>query len=589
MSFLKSWDFGCSSSSVNRTIVSPDPTIAPRPLRPGENAYEIEKVLIVSSHLARRSEQTAQLLAAAQRQPFDLVIVDEAHHARISGEGTKSKRNRLLTLLDGLNDQRTARTLWLLTATPMQTSVTDLHCLLAAVGLANPFDDIARFERYYEELVKPQPDWEAIQSIMSRSPVRDATSSYDQDEMAFLQASTRRIGHANTLRIQRYTDGSKGLEETVLHSDFLRHPESQDVLREWLRLHGPVERFVTRHTRATLRDYIARGLLDQPLASRDVASPGIPFSDPERELFKDLRDHIQRLEQAVGAHVGRTQLILNNYEQRLTSSWAAIEKSLFSRLEKTPLRLEDDDDDDDVDGDEIDHTTTIPLLPAEKEQIRGYIQKLNEIQRVDSKFALLEKCIREARDGAEAIIVFTQFTDTLDYLRDKLTPVLGQVLATYSGEGGRLYESGDWMPMSKAHLVDAVRSGRVQVLLATDAAAEGLNLQTCSYLVNYDMPWNPMRVEQRIGRIDRLGQRRSIVTIKNFFVSDVERNRYHALADRIVDFNTYIGGLPPILGVVEPDFIRNPLRDMNQSTIVVDDQLPIPQYQTSPITGAGIC
>lgn len=59
---------------------------------------------------------------------------------------------------------------------------------------------------------------------------------------------------------------------------------------------------------------------------------------------------------------------------------------------------------------------------------------------------------------------------------------------------------------SKRDLVEEVRARRITVLLATDAASEGLNLQTCSYLINYDMPWNPMRVEQRIGRIDRLGQ-----------------------------------------------------------------------------------
>ena len=78
------------------------------------------------------------------------------------------------------------------------------------------------------------------------------------------------------------------------------------------------------------------------------------------------------------------------------------------------------------------------------------------------------------------------------------------------------------------------REGKADVLLCTDAAAEGLNFQFCGALVNYDMPWNPMRVEQRIGRIDRLGQRYPIIRIVNLHYADtVEADVYQALRERI--------------------------------------------------------
>jgi hypothetical protein len=92
------------------------------------------------------------------------------------------------------------------------------------------------------------------------------------------------------------------------------------------------------------------------------------------------------------------------------------------------------------------------------------------------------------------------------------------------------------------------REGSADVLLCTDAAAEGLNFQFCGALVNFDMPWNPMRVEQRIGRIDRLGQRYPDIRIINLHYSDtVEADVYVALRHRIGLFEQVVGGLQPIL------------------------------------------
>ena len=90
------------------------------------------------------------------------------------------------------------------------------------------------------------------------------------------------------------------------------------------------------------------------------------------------------------------------------------------------------------------------------------------------------------------------------------------------------------------------------MLVCTDAAAEGLNLQNCGSLFNYDMPWNPMKVEQRIGRIDRSGQRRHEVRIRHFmYEGTVEADVYAALGDRIDWFETVVGDLQPILQAVQ--------------------------------------
>src|SRR5438309_1636968 len=117
--------------------------------------------------------------------------------------------------------------------------------------------------------------------------------------------------------------------------------------------------------------------------------------------------------------------------------------------------------------------------------------------------------------------------------------------ACNSGRGGERWQEGKWVTVSKETIKTAFRSSQeVKVLLCTESASEGLNLQTCGVLINYDMPWNPMRVEQRIGRIDRIGQTYERVWIRNYFYGDtVEALVYQRLGDRIDWFQTVIGDL----------------------------------------------
>jgi hypothetical protein len=119
----------------------------------------------------------------------------------------------------------------------------------------------------------------------------------------------------------------------------------------------------------------------------------------------------------------------------------------------------------------------------------------------------------------------------------------------FSGRGGEVRNTdGTWTLITRDEVKRRFKEGRSEVLVCTDAAAEGLNFQFCGALVNYDMPWNPMRVEQRIGRIDRLGQRFSDIRIINLHYEDtVEADVYRALRSRISIFEKVVGGLQPIL------------------------------------------
>ena len=172
--------------------------------------------------------------------------------------------------------------------------------------------------------------------------------------------------------------------------------------------------------------------------------------------------------------------------------------------------------------------------------------------KVDSKArVLIEQLSRLFHDDPNAkVLLFTQFRETQRFLEE-------QLLA--KGWSVNLFH-GQMSPADKDSAVERFRNDTgQQILVSTEAGGEGRNFQFCHMLVNYDLPWNPMRVEQRIGRIDRIGQN-NVVSIFNLWVKDtIEERVLDVLEKRIRVFEETVGGLDPILGDTESD-IRNILR-----------------------------
>src|SRR5262249_11943519 len=151
--------------------------------------------------------------------------------------------------------------------------------------------------------------------------------------------------------------------------------------------------------------------------------------------------------------------------------------------------------------------TSPAVAQAELREVDRLLGELQALQGRDTKRdRFFDELKRVTADGRPTL-VFTEYADTLEYLRDRLAPHYGTALGCYSGEGGQVTDGETWRAVSKDAITLALRDGRLQVLLCTDAASEGLNLQAAGAVINYDLPWNPSKVEQRIGRIDRIGQK----------------------------------------------------------------------------------
>ncbi|MCX7622603.1 MAG: DEAD/DEAH box helicase [Thermomicrobium sp.] len=316
-----------------------------------------------------------------------------------------------------------------------------------------------------------------------------------------------------------------------------------------------------RHTRALLRRYRAQGVLDQPLAEREPRVVWVELSDRERALYDRIEEYIAEFYTRLERERPGLGFVMTVYRRRLTSSFAAVRLSLQRRLEflsrqRADVGLTEEDlGEADLDRDVSEQLAAMDWTAAEglAEEIgylRGFLAELDALSG-DSKRERLAAVLEELFAEVETVAVFTEYYDTLVDLREALAAVYGRSVACYSGRGGELWQDGEWRPVGRAELAALFRAGRVRVLLCTDAASEGLNLQTCGALVNYDLPWNPMRVEQRIGRFDRIGQRYRRVRIVHMLYRDtVEAEIYRRLGERIAWFCDVVGELQPILSRV---------------------------------------
>ena len=502
----------------------------------------------------RRRERQRVLLEDAA--PWDLIVLDEAHHARRRGAGgqTEGGANQLLRLMRRLRNRTEG--LVLLTATPMQVHPVELWDLLSLFGLPREWTAQA-FVEFFE--------------LSERTDV----SPDGFETMARLFQASERLGRAEGDSKDRHLRGLTRLKaRRVLRAlrDRARTPRRQLDSRErtaavgLLRAYTPVRLLVSRHTRELLRRYCKEGLLETRLAVRKVEDRFLEMTLDERNLYIAVEDYISTTYNKASASQRRAVgFIMTIYRRRLASSCRALRNTLGRRLDAAeglasahPLGWDEDLSDDELsdsalamDADGITAAERKALEVEESTEIRRLLDMAERLP-PDSKLDELRSILRELRGPTGRYVhmmIFSQYTDTIDFLREELGKERGLRLMCFTGRGGEVPGGdGSWHSISRDEAKRRFRAGEADILLCSEAAAEGLNFQFCGALVNYDMPWNPMRVEQRIGRIDRLGQEHATIQIFNLHYADtVEADIYQALSERINLFQGVVGHLQPIL------------------------------------------
>ncbi len=322
------------------------------------------------------------------------------------------------------------------------------------------------------------------------------------------------------------------------------------------------------------------------------------LSREERVLYENVTEYVRTQFNRIDEleHGGRRSAIgfaLTILQRRLASSPAAIYHSIRRRREKLEARLKEEQDrpegilqppefsydinlDEDLDdapdreveaieAELVDHATaakTVAQLEEEIEILRGLEAQAYRLRQSskDNKWLQLLSLLqdtpemKQAGGTARKLVIFTEHRDTLDYLVDNLNRVIGRPEAVVTIHGGARREERRKVEEDFRHDAD------VQILVATDAAGEGINLQSAHLMVNYDLPWNPNRLEQRFGRIHRIGQK-EVCHLWNLVAGETREGAvYKRLLEKIARERDRLNG--QVFDVLGELFRETPLRQL---------------------------
>ena len=474
-----------------------------------ENPFKYNAVVISSMHYAKR-----QSLKIREIQ-WDLVIIDEAHKLR-NAYRLSNKIGQEIRW--AINDRRTL----LLTATPLQNSLLELFGLSTLID-ESLFGDVTSFRTQYMRAGYDLDDLRnRIQAFSHRTLRRQV--------LEYIQFTERR------LFTRRFTPTQQEHALYVAVSDFLKREDNYALPKG------------QRH--------LIILLVRKVLASSPHAVAGTLKKIQERLIR--LKENVENKVDLIGSIISEEDLdeelldeILEDYEE-------------MKEFE------EEADENDEPSEDEID----LEKLQAEIDELGDYIRWTKSIG-IDTKTKALIKALEigfeemAKFDANQKAVVFTESLRTQYFLKDFLEAngYAGQVL-TFNGtnrdpDSTTIYNqwysenketgkaSGSKPVDIRAAIIDRFSKDK-KILIATEAAAEGINLQFCSLVINFDLPWNPQRIEQRIGRCHRYGQKHDVVVI-NFLNewNEADQRVYELLESKFNLFTGVFGASDEVLGTLE--------------------------------------
>ena len=444
----------------------------------------------------RASAQLAKFLEENEGDEplFDLLVIDESHHLR----NTETQSNLIARRLAPV-----AQNTVLLSATPIHLRNKDLFALL---NLVDP--DTYREPTVLEEIVTAnRPLIEAREALLSGKAKNEVLQIALQAQQSPLLAEAKQIATiirdlntaADALEVSDRAHFAGRFEQANLLANTVNRTRRRDV--EGFR--------IIRHVEA------------YPATMHEV----------EREVYDAITDVVHRY--AFERDISAGFLLAT--PQRLLASClpAAIEHW------RQGLRDQGDEDQalDDSNGNDAE---VIGPLVAELARASEKAPARTVLEANDSKFEQFEGAVREflRQTPEEKVIVFSSFRPTLEYLARRLNSLGIGTITVHGGTSDR------------SQAIDEFRSSdSVRILLSSEVSSEGVDLQFCRVVINYDLPWNPMRVEQRIGRVDRLGQASETVSVVNLYHrGTIDERIYTRLYERLKLCENALGGFEAVLG-----------------------------------------
>ncbi|MGE3703276.1 MAG: SNF2-related protein, partial [Hyphomicrobiaceae bacterium] len=504
------------------------------------------RIGIVSTGLMMRNSQEKQHLLGLR---YGLLILDEAHKARTrQGFGKDAGTpNELLAFMREMAAR--ADHVLLGTATPIQTRAEDLWDLMAILHQGKGHfvlgNDFAKWSRPQEVLTvlsgdlavtEPSFAWELL-----RSPLPLVDASQEPRARRLYSAIRQDLGLTNGewQTNKPFTELSEDTRE-ILEDELNREISGATFYQR----ENPFVRHIVLRKRISLEH---AGLLkkvgvdvhpEQNLA-RELQLFNALFEASALRTSEDFREAYREARLFGKALAKRGQgggFMKNLMEQRICSSIQAGMNTAKMLLEGCTVREEEDD-------------YEIELAVDSGEEIEVLVRLIARLERIeqDPKLNAVLHYLEREKWLDYGVIIFSQYYDTAKWIADALAARYpNEAIGLYAGAGrSRLYQSGDSVHCERETLKKMVAEHGIRIMIATDAACEGLNLQTLGALINIDLPWNPTKLEQRIGRIKRFGQVREKVDMLNLVNEQtVDEKVYERLSERMRDRYNLFGSLP---------------------------------------------
>jgi SNF2 family DNA or RNA helicase len=422
------------------------------------------------------SAKLARFLDSAQDQTlFDLVVIDEAHYLR----NHETSSAMLGQLLRPVSDYFV-----LLSATPVNNHSRDLFNL---VSLVDP--DQFRFESEFDGILSANRPLVRLANQLKKPDV-----TYEIVKETLAEASRHwmfKNSKSLKLLLDELDDSNLGLLSPEDRVSINRRLERINLLGQII---------VRSRKREVLENRVERNVTNRP----------VKMTTAEAEFYQRVTDAV--ISYSIN-HEGVQGFLLATPQRLMSSSMYAAanrwlnKKQIFSESESLEFAYE-------AFGEDVESDDDISVTEYVTKAINGHID-IDQLRKKDSKYNELESLLKEfIKDSpGEKAIVFSYFRDTLDYLQERLSEAGIAALVVKGGDDKHL------------KINEFKESNKYKILLASEVAAEGVDLQFMRFLINYDLPWNPMRIEQRIGRIDRIGQESQVIAIANLVYKDTIDDR----------------------------------------------------------------
>lgn len=521
------------------------------------------ELIIASAQWARLNSQSIVKVAE------DLVVIDEAHSARVSQDSYGDRKSLMYKLAESLSAK--VPHLMLLTATPMQVHPREYHGLLELLGMPAIWNKYSNYELGLEFSANPEMMLTLDTAATIGKLIKASSESYLWSPDTLTEKEIKLLA--------KISGADNGPEIATLIKQDLNLSRSLFIKQH------PANLLTCRNTKSNLEKY-------------DYKFPTRNFIAPEMNFPQELGHFMESLDRYLSNSYGNFELALrphtpfprafarSTYYQRLASSLTAANSSLRRRLAtfkkiESYLRgspLESSSFMGEVDEtlvedelisdygfesdfvsllDEAKINRPIQVLSALQEEMLSMQEALenmiflgDDIAGSDPKFlACIQMASKQLQEGKK-VLVFSRYTDTLFsfvalYQERLISDKVG--FAVYSGSEVWIQSNSGRRESTKTDVTRSLSSGEISIVFCSDAASEGLNLQSAQCLINLDVPWNPARLEQRIGRIARLGQKAEVVDIVNFwYPNSVEADMYARLLSRADIYQIAVGEFPDL-------------------------------------------